>query len=91
MGYDDIHVQHNSLGWRMLVPCFKSGDEQRIVDDPHKSLQQKIKENVGVSTYTARRCIDFTTRDIVIMGSSDTTNTRLRAQTLTETLKKNDQ
>ena len=75
----------------MLVPCFKSGDEQRIVDDLQESLQQKIKENIAGSTYTTHRYIDFTTHDKVVMGSSDTPNTQLIAQTLTETLKKKDQ
>ena len=45
---------------------------------------------IGVSTYTAHIYIDFTTPNVVVMGSSDTTNTHLIAQALTKTLKKNE-
>ena len=78
------------------MPCFMSGDKQcwcgsvdsyRImdgIDDPHELLLQKIKENIGVNTYTAHRYTDFTTHDAVVTGSTDTPNTRLIEQTLTE-------
>ena len=34
------------------------------------------------------RYIDFTTHDVVVIGSNDTPNTHLMAHTLTETLNK---
>ena len=36
------------------------------------------------------RYIDFTTHDVVVMGSNDTPSTHLMTHTFTETLNKND-